>query len=130
MRSVTPRCPLPAGPAPAAFTPLTGPASRGCGFVCHLCRGGGRGGKRRQRRRKLYYEFRTWRQSLFGTAACLPGDVGWQPDPPKTQTEPVQPQDRRLEIIARLGSLRLLPLSPSISSAHRAAGVYIRLGTD
>lgn len=32
-------------PAPAAFTPLTGLAARGCGFVCHFCQGGGRGGR-------------------------------------------------------------------------------------
>lgn len=75
-------------------------------------RAGVAGGKRRQRRRKLYYEFRTWRQSLFGTAACLPSDAGWQPDPPKTQTEPALPRDRRLEIIARQGGLPALPLSP------------------
>lgn len=113
MRSVTPHCPLPTGPAPAAFTPLTGPASRGCGFVCHLCRGGGRGGRRRQRRRKLYYEFRTWRQSLFGTVACLPVTRGGgQPDPPKTQTEPALPRDCRLEMIASLGNPPVLPTQP------------------
>lgn len=38
-----PHRPLPAGPAPAALTPLTGRAARGCGFVCHFGWGGGRG---------------------------------------------------------------------------------------
>lgn len=65
--------PLPTGPAPAAFTPLTGPAARGCGFVCHLCRGGGgRGGKRPPRRRKLYYEFRTWEAEPHARHHCVP----------------------------------------------------------
>nr|KAF6460567.1 hypothetical protein HJG59_011480 [Molossus molossus] len=112
MRPTTPHYPLPTGPAPAAFTPLTGPAARGCGFVCHLCRDGGRGGKRRQARRKLYYEFRTWRQSLSGAAACPPGDAGWQPDPPKTQAEPTLSQDCRLKIIACPSSVPRWPSQP------------------
>lgn len=57
---------------------------------------GGRGGA------NFTTSFVLGRQSrMLGTTACLPGDAGWPPDPPKTQAEPALPRDRRLETIAR-----------------------------
>ncbi|KAF6084353.1 hypothetical protein HJG60_008624 [Phyllostomus discolor] len=123
MRPATPHCPLPAGPAPAAFTPLTGLAARGCGFVCHFCGGGGRGDRGRQARHKLYCEFRTWRQNMSGAAACPPGTRGDNQTRPRLgQSRPCfrpLPQDRRTPRKPNPSSHS----APQLSSAYRAAGI-------